>query len=73
MYSQKIADSWPLQYDEKAPDESLNELQKKNQPKTIATDNGVYAYEYVQVYFETISKFYNNAIDVDRIQFISQN
>jgi hypothetical protein len=33
----------------------------------------VFAYEYVQVYFETISKFYSNTIDVDRIQFISQN
>lgn len=60
IYAQKVADSWPLQYDDRVTDESLENIKKFNQPKTIATDTGVFSYEYVEVYFDTISRFYQN-------------
>lgn len=73
IYTEKLADSWPLQYDERTHDESVDTIRQRNQPKSISIDTGIYAYEYVEVYLETISKFYTNRIDVDNLYFIAKN
>jgi len=44
-------------------DESVESIKKFNKPKQISTDIGVFQYEYVEVYFDTISKFYTNDIE----------
>jgi len=73
VYAQKIADSWPLQYDVHGAEESITELAKRNQPKTIALPE-IYAYEYVDVNYDFISKFYTNRItEIDKIHFISNS
>jgi hypothetical protein len=49
IYTEKLADSWPLQYDERHHDDTLDQLKIRNAPKTFALDTGTYAYEYVEV------------------------
>jgi hypothetical protein len=49
IYTEKLADSWPLQYDEKHHDESLDMVKHRNEPKCFAFDSGTYAFEYVEV------------------------
>ncbi len=48
-------------------------LKQRNQPKSFALDSGTYAYEYVEVYLESISKFYSNKINVDNLHFVTKN
>ena len=48
-------------------------MAKRNQPKTIAVPE-IYAYEYVDVNYDFISKFYTNRItEIDKIHFISNS
>ncbi len=60
LFSQKVAESWPLAYDERKAEESPEDLRRKQPVKQIATEQGIYNYEYVTVYFDMISKFYTN-------------
>lgn len=39
----------------------------------MSTDNGIYAYEYVEVQFETISKVFMNTIELSKIEFVLQS
>lgn len=55
-------------------DESVESIKKLNKPKQISTDIGVFQYEYVEVYFDTISKFYTNDIEgISSLYFVQGN
>ena len=41
--------------------------------KQIVTDQGVYNYEYVTVFFEMINRFYSNLIEISQLQFVTTN
>jgi hypothetical protein len=48
-------------------------IKQRNQPKSFAFDTGTYAYEYVEIYLESISKFYTNRLSVDNLHFVTKN
>jgi hypothetical protein len=71
LYIEKFADSWPLQYEVRDGDDSMETLRKRNQPKTLSIPEGIYAYEYVEVNYDFISKFYVNQLaEVSKLHFV---
>jgi hypothetical protein len=71
LYIEKFADSWPLQYETRDCDDSMENLRRRNQPKTVTIPEGIYAYEYVEVNYDFISKFYSNQItEVSKLHFV---
>ena len=49
----------------------MENLRRRNQPKTVSIPEGIYAYEYVEVNYDFISKFYSNQItEVSKLHFV---
>ena len=44
IYTEKLSDSWPLEYDEKHSEDSIDQVRQRNPPKSVALDMGTYAY-----------------------------
>ena len=70
LFTEKISDSWPLQYDERHHDETIDQLRKRSEPKCVGTDAGIFAYEYCEVNYETISKYYSTILKTDHLFFV---
>lgn len=73
LYVQKAAEPWPLQYNERYADLTLEQVMQQNQPRTIKIDGQQHAYEYVTVDFCCISRFFTYKIDMQHLRFISNN
>ena len=78
LFTQKedSGESWPISYEDKSSNTDFAATKAKQRTHSISLKGHIYLYEYIEINWDMISKYYKNKIDdIDskKLHFIGKN